>query len=70
MKLKADHSGVCKFGSGQTDQDNFKLVRGNIRDVYRNALKMREFPVTSFVVEEGNDVAEKKLQRRLNDLQL
>jgi hypothetical protein len=42
VKLNADHSGVCKFGLSQTDQDNFKLVRGNIRDLYRNVLKNRE----------------------------
>lgn len=42
VKLNADHSGVCKFGPSQRDQDNFKLVRGNIRDLYRNALKNRE----------------------------
>ncbi|OTA59076.1 hypothetical protein K449DRAFT_385103 [Hypoxylon sp. EC38] len=34
VSLDADHSGVCKFGPSQTDQDNFKLVRGNIRDLY------------------------------------
>ncbi|KAI1416756.1 hypothetical protein F5Y13DRAFT_204139 [Hypoxylon sp. FL1857] len=35
--LKADHSGVCKFGSDQTDQDNLWLVRSNIRDLYEEA---------------------------------
>jgi hypothetical protein len=39
VKLNADHRGVCKFGSSQTDQDNFKLVWSNIEDLYRNALK-------------------------------
>jgi hypothetical protein len=42
VKLNADHSAVCKFGPSQTDQDNFKLVRGNIRDLCKNALKTRE----------------------------
>ena len=42
VKLNADHIGVCKFGSSLDDHDNFKLVRGNIRDLYRNALKICE----------------------------
>ncbi|ETS73696.1 hypothetical protein PFICI_14642 [Pestalotiopsis fici W106-1] len=44
VKLNADHGSVCRFGLGQTDLDNLKLVRGNIRDVYRNALKTRASP--------------------------
>ncbi|RDW58409.1 hypothetical protein BP5796_12339 [Coleophoma crateriformis] len=39
VKLNADHHGVCKFGQGQKDQDNFKLVRGNLRDLYKRALE-------------------------------
>ncbi|KFA82002.1 hypothetical protein S40288_08003 [Stachybotrys chartarum IBT 40288] len=39
VKLNADHSKVCKFGSGNDDQDNFKLVRTNIKDLYQKALK-------------------------------
>ena len=39
VKLMADHSSVCKFGQSQSDQDNFKLVWSNIRDLYKNALK-------------------------------
>jgi hypothetical protein len=39
VKLEADHSTVCKFGSSQADQDNLKLVKANIRDMYREALK-------------------------------
>ncbi len=39
VKLNANHRGLCKFGLGQTDQDNFKLVRSNIKDLYRIALK-------------------------------
>lgn len=42
VKLNANHSNVCKFGPSQTDQDNFKLVRSNIGDLYRNALKKCE----------------------------
>lgn len=40
--LSADHSGVCKFGESQTDQDNFKLVQRNIQDLYEKALMKRE----------------------------
>ncbi|KAH7317217.1 hypothetical protein BKA65DRAFT_111198 [Rhexocercosporidium sp. MPI-PUGE-AT-0058] len=40
VKLNADHNGVCKFGPTLEDQDNFKLVRGNIKDLYKNALKI------------------------------
>ena len=39
VKLNADHTNVCKFGPDQRDQDNFKLVRSNIKDLYKNALK-------------------------------
>jgi len=42
VKLNANHSGVCKFGSTLEDQDNFKLVRSNIRDLYREALRTSE----------------------------
>jgi hypothetical protein len=42
VKLSANHSSVCKFGLSQTDQDNFKLVQSNIRDLYRNTLKNSE----------------------------
>lgn len=45
VKINADHSGVCKFGPSLEDQDNFKLVRSNIKDLYMNALKTRELSV-------------------------
>jgi hypothetical protein len=45
VKLNADHSGVCKFGPSLEDQDNFKLVRANIKDLYKNALKIGELSV-------------------------
>ncbi|KAI0448300.1 hypothetical protein F5B21DRAFT_155524 [Xylaria acuta] len=40
VSLEADHSGVCKFGDGETDRDNFEYVLGNIRDLVENALKI------------------------------
>ncbi|KAI1392353.1 uncharacterized protein F4822DRAFT_436211 [Hypoxylon trugodes] len=39
IKLDADHIGVCKFGTSQTDLDNLKLVRANLRDMYKEVLK-------------------------------
>jgi hypothetical protein len=54
VKLNADHSGVCKFGPSQTDQDNFKLVRGNIRDLYKRALQKCELStIPSIIGQEG-----------------
>ncbi|KAK6956941.1 hypothetical protein Daesc_002223 [Daldinia eschscholtzii] len=37
VSLDADHSRICKFGLTQTDNDNFKLVRRNIRELYEKA---------------------------------
>jgi hypothetical protein len=66
VKLNADHSGVCKFGASQTDQDNFKLVRSNIKDVYSNALKKGEFASLSYTVgEEGCAMSEGSLEARI-----
>jgi hypothetical protein len=42
VKLNADHRGVCKFGAALEDQDNFELVRSNIKDLHENALKIGE----------------------------
>lgn len=39
VKLNAYHAGVSKFGQSETDQDNLELVCGNIKDLFRNALK-------------------------------
>lgn len=50
VKLNADHSGVCNFGPSLNDQDNFKLVRSNIRDLYKNALKTCEFSTVASVI--------------------
>jgi hypothetical protein len=69
VKLNADHKQVCKFGDGQTDRDNFELVRSNIRDLYKNALKLCELNATPFVVDqEGNMVDKGTLQERLTRL--
>jgi hypothetical protein len=52
VKLDADHSGVYKFGLSETDQDNLKLVRGNIKDLVRNALKTGKLLALPSVVDE------------------
>jgi hypothetical protein len=70
VKLNADHSGVCKFGPSQTDQDNFKLVRSNIRDLYKNALKNCELTtIPSIIGREGRGTTDEDgLQVRLAKL--
>ena len=50
VKLNADHRGVCKFGPSLDDQDNFKLVRSNIKDLYMNALKTGELRIMPLVM--------------------
>lgn len=42
MELEADHSTLCKYGSSQNDQDNLKLVKNNIRHLYREASRKSE----------------------------
>lgn len=70
VKLNADHSGVYKFGPSQTDQDNFKLVRSNIRDLYKNALKNCELTtIPSIIGREGRGTTDEDgLQVRLAKL--
>jgi hypothetical protein len=64
VKLEADHSTVCKFGSTQDDQDNLKLVKANIRDMYREALKKSECLVSQ-AFDEDLDKHDAQLRRRL-----
>jgi len=67
VKLDADHSGVCKFGLSLEDQDNFKLVRSNIKDLYKNALMTCESSVVpSDISMKGGSKAvdDKELQAR------
>lgn len=69
VKLNADHSEVCKFGPNQTDQDNFKLVRSNIKDLYKVALKKCELSTIPIINQEERVSAEEDvLQARLNRL--
>lgn len=71
VKLKAGHGGVCKFGPSQTDQDNFELVRGNIRDIYKNAIRDSELRTAPAVTgpEENIGNGEAALQERFARLQ-
>ena len=70
VKLDADHSSVCKFGMSQTDQDNFKLVRSNIRDIYKNSLKFGELSRLPLVTgqEQRSEQVDDGLQARLAGL--
>jgi hypothetical protein len=74
VKLEADHSTVCKFGSSEDDRDNLKLVKANIKDLYREALKKSEYLATPSTIGEpqGFDEAsgdnDKRLQERMRAL--
>lgn len=66
VKLNADHSRVCKFGSSIEDQDNFKLVRSNIRDLYKVALeRIGELNVTA-----PSDIREDRMKAEDDDKEL
>lgn len=69
VKLDADHSTVCKFGSSQIDQDNLRLVRGNIRDLYNAALKKGEFLAMSIPAGslQGSNMASDEVDAGLRD---
>lgn len=69
VKLNADHSGVCKFGTEQTDQDNLKLARANIKDLYRAALKTVEMASLSSAVGQDALGQEDQLAQRFARLQ-
>lgn len=69
VKLNADHEGVCKFGTSQTDQDNFELVQSNISDIYKSALKISKLRTTPVVGQEGGiRTQEDMLQKRFAKL--
>jgi hypothetical protein len=68
VKLNADHSGVCKFGSTLEDQDNFKLVRSNIRDLYKEALRTSELSTLPLLRGSNQAVYEDSLQKRFAKL--
>lgn len=39
VRLDADHRNSCRFDDSMHDQDNFKLVRGNIQELYNDAIR-------------------------------
>ncbi|KAI0376539.1 hypothetical protein F5Y04DRAFT_209589 [Hypomontagnella monticulosa] len=53
VSLDADHSTVCKFGLEQPDQDNLKLVRSNIRELYESVGELYEGPQGETPVEDA-----------------
>ena len=69
VKLNADHGGVCKFGPSEDEQDNLKLVRANIKDLFQSALKRGEFLALPSVVDEGKKTPEDCLSERWARLQ-
>ena len=42
VRLDADHRNMCRFDDSMRDQDNFKLVRGNIQELYNGAIRHSE----------------------------
>ncbi|KAH7309285.1 hypothetical protein BKA65DRAFT_519554 [Rhexocercosporidium sp. MPI-PUGE-AT-0058] len=38
IALNADHHTICRFGDDETDQDNLKTVRSNVKHLYTRAL--------------------------------
>ena len=42
VRLNADHGGLCRFGENLVDQDNYKLVKGNLKELYRQAVRNGE----------------------------
>jgi hypothetical protein len=72
VKLNADHSGVCKFGLSQTDRDNFKLVRSNVKDLYKHALNVGRLSIISSPIVQGQGAEygeDEKLKARFAMLQ-
>jgi septin family protein len=49
VKLNVDYSKVYKFGDSLENQNNFKLVRSNIKDLYKKALKINKLSAISSV---------------------
>jgi hypothetical protein len=64
VKLNADHSGVCRFGNSQTDQDNEKLVRRNVIDIYKKAIKESESDTNPAIADKEDESTTEVLQRR------
>ncbi len=62
----------CKFGPSIEDQDNFKLVRSNVKDLYKNALKTSELSVILRDIDveaKSKTVDDKNLQARFAALE-
>lgn len=56
VRLDADHRDLCRFDYSMHDQDNSKLVRGNIQELYKGAIRHSEFiSQLSPVAEKGED---------------
>jgi hypothetical protein len=70
VKLNAHHSSICKFGTAQADQDNFKLVRINVQDLYERALEIGMLHIDSSTnnlnkgIEHDNQLKERLVKLR------
>jgi hypothetical protein len=45
IRLEADHGDICPFGDSQRDQDNFEIVKGNIEELYLEAINNGELHI-------------------------
>jgi hypothetical protein len=70
VPLMVDYSGVSKFGLTETDQDNLKLVRKNVRKLCEKAIEKCELiAIPSIIGYEGKvSMEEDALRVRLAKL--
>ena len=68
VKLNTDYKGVYRFGLGQINRDNFKLMRSNIRDIYNNTLKTYKLSVLNYNASRKGAYNEKSIQTELKKL--
>lgn len=68
VAVHADHGGICKFGISQKDQDELKIVQGNIRDLFENALRKCEYEFLRPTSCERNKTEEDLLMDRFRRL--
>ena len=58
VELNADYSNLCCYDGSMQDQDNFKLVANNIRDLYEDALERSESVELSSGAEQSRGAAD------------
>jgi hypothetical protein len=66
VMIDATHSDMCKFDNQSVhDQDNFELVRGNLEDLYKEALAKSE---SVGIPSRTAAISESDLEQRLSEL--